>query len=229
MRSRMTRYSDRSKRSSRRHRSLRTARRAMAPGTFQLTRSGGDTSAPIDVSLVYSGSATNGVDYATLSSPIALGTSRAVTVTPLADSLLEDTETVTATITGAGTTYTIGTSGSATVSIGDMTPNARVIGPGDGEIPPAYSTIDWEGEAFDGITPAAPADLAWRFVDATGAPIGAPTGITVATQIDGQLTRFTLTVGAGATRPSTVRVQLYNVNDGTRSPATAPIVTIKID
>jgi alpha-tubulin suppressor-like RCC1 family protein len=77
---------------------------ASEPGTdtgkFTVTRTGAKTAA-LTVSYTMSGTATNGVDYATLSGSVVIpagAASAAVTVTPLDDALLENKETVTLTI-----------------------------------------------------------------------------------------------------------------------------------
>jgi hypothetical protein len=67
------------------------------------------------------GSATNGVDYATLSGTATIpanAASTTLTITPLDDPLAEGAETVTVTVT-AGLGYRKGSPGSATVTIAD--------------------------------------------------------------------------------------------------------------
>jgi tartrate-resistant acid phosphatase type 5 len=90
------------------------------PGTFTVTRTGSTTSA-LTVNLTVGGTATNGVDYASISSTvtIAAGASSAtVQLTPVDDSLAEGTETATLTV-GASGAYNIGAANTATVSIQD--------------------------------------------------------------------------------------------------------------
>src|SRR6266487_486925 len=80
---------------------------AAEPGTdtasFTITRSG-DTAAPLTVPLRISGTASNGVDYATLPTSVTLPagvTSTNIVVTPLNDSASEPTETIIVTLTGS--------------------------------------------------------------------------------------------------------------------------------
>ncbi|SIT06427.1 gliding motility-associated C-terminal domain-containing protein [Filimonas lacunae] len=96
-------------------------------GSFLISlASGVVASEAITVNYTISGTATNGVDYATLSGTAVIpanSSSVTVAVTPYADMLTEGTETVVATITGgasANVTYTPGTSNSATVNIADV-------------------------------------------------------------------------------------------------------------
>ena len=95
-------------------------------GTFVVTRMG-STSSALTVNIAYSGTATisgTGDDYdvsptATTTVSIASGQSSAtVTVTPINDSTLDGSETVTMAIT-SGTAYSIGSSSRATVTIAD--------------------------------------------------------------------------------------------------------------
>ena len=89
-------------------------------GTFTVTRSTVTNSA-LTVNVSFSGTASNGSDYSTLSSPVTIPASAAsatVTVTPIDDALLELPETVILTLVpGAG--YTLGAQQSATITIGD--------------------------------------------------------------------------------------------------------------
>ena len=89
-------------------------------GEFTITRSG-DTFNPLTVNYGISGTATNGVDYPTLTGTATIpagATSVAIPLQPLADIAVEPTETVTLTLT-EGTGYTLGTAISGTVSIID--------------------------------------------------------------------------------------------------------------
>ena len=90
-----------------------------APGVFQLARSG-DASASLAVSFSLTGSATHGADYDSPTSvtfPEGHATVN-VTLTPKTDSLVEDNESATLTVT-AGAGYDLGSPGSATVNIAD--------------------------------------------------------------------------------------------------------------
>jgi hypothetical protein len=97
------------------------------PGAFTFTRSGGNLSAALLVFVSRSGTASNGSDYASLGGgtfivTIPAGdTSAVVTITPLADSVVEPPETVVLTINASGA-YVAGTPGSATVTIADGPP-----------------------------------------------------------------------------------------------------------
>src|SRR5437016_11775686 len=80
---------------------------ASEPGTdtasFTIARTG-DTTAPLTVPLRISGTASNGVDYATLPASVTLPAGVASTnilVTPLNDSVGEPTETIVVTVVGS--------------------------------------------------------------------------------------------------------------------------------
>jgi hypothetical protein len=87
-------------------------------GTFTITRTG-STASPLTVNFTIGGTATNGGDYSTISTPVTIdagSSSTTVTITPIDDSTNEPTETVILTIT-SGSGYDIGTPSSATVTI----------------------------------------------------------------------------------------------------------------
>ncbi|MCI0455949.1 MAG: S8 family serine peptidase [Gemmataceae bacterium] len=89
-------------------------------GTFTILRSGPATD-PVTIHFTITGTATNGTDYATIPTSVtmAAGESEAiVTVTPIADALVEGIETVVLTLSG-NATYAIGAPNSATVNILD--------------------------------------------------------------------------------------------------------------
>lgn len=89
-------------------------------GSFIITRTGSTTQA-LAVSYVLSGTASNGDDYGSLSGEVTLGAgASAVTldVTPLADALLEGTESVILTLS-TGPAYELGAASSALVEIRD--------------------------------------------------------------------------------------------------------------
>jgi hypothetical protein len=97
------------------------------PGAFTVTRTG-STTAPLTVSYTVSGTATAGSDYASLSGSVTIpagSTSATISVTPLADTATESSETVTATLV-ASSGYTVGSPASATVTIADAAPTATV-------------------------------------------------------------------------------------------------------
>ncbi|MBI5774146.1 MAG: immunoglobulin domain-containing protein, partial [Verrucomicrobia bacterium] len=113
-------------------------------GAWTLTRTG-DISTNLTVNYVITGTAVNGTDYATLATNFTFDLNAAtgtVTLTPLADALIEGTEAATLTLTnGAGylvTTPRVGTvfitdTNTPTVTITATVPNASENGPTAGE------------------------------------------------------------------------------------------------
>ena len=113
-------------------------------GSFTLTRSGATTGA-LAVKLTWSGSATFSSDYtlsmsgATLSADrltltFAAGSASAtITVTPVADSVVESSETVVLTV-ASGTGYSVGSPASATVTIADAPPPPLTLSVADASI-----------------------------------------------------------------------------------------------
>ena len=76
---------------------------------------------PLSINFAIGGSATNGTDYAGISSPLVIAagaTTGTVSVTPIADSTLEGNKTVVLSL-GAGAGYMVGTPSSATGTIVD--------------------------------------------------------------------------------------------------------------
>jgi hypothetical protein len=93
------------------------------PGVFTITRSG-DLSGPLTVNFVLSGTASNGVDYASIPSSIVIdagSASKTITVTPVDDAISELTETVVLTLKGGGS-YSAVAPSAATVTIEDNDP-----------------------------------------------------------------------------------------------------------
>lgn len=90
-------------------------------GTFTITRQG-TTTGTLTVKITISGTATNGTDYNTITSPVTISNGQAsavVTVTPKDDSSLEGSETVIVTL-ATDAAYTIASgSSTATVTISD--------------------------------------------------------------------------------------------------------------
>jgi hypothetical protein len=87
---------------------------------FTITRTG-DTGSPLTVPITVSGTATSGSDFVLSTNAVtipAFQSSATVTVTPSTDGIAELTETVVLTLEG-GSGYSIGSPGSATVSILD--------------------------------------------------------------------------------------------------------------
>ena len=88
--------------------------------SFTITRTG-DLTQPLVVYYTIGGSATNGVDYDTLISPVTIPAGQSslnVTVTPKDDAIVESTETVTLTLVSQAD-YAIGSSAAATIRIND--------------------------------------------------------------------------------------------------------------
>ena len=89
-------------------------------GTFTVKRDGDLTEALV-VNYNISGTASNGVDYVSLSGTVTIpagAASTAITVTPNADSFLEGNETIVLTLTN-NLNYDVGTPGSATMNLSD--------------------------------------------------------------------------------------------------------------
>jgi len=87
---------------------------------FTISRTGTGL-VPVNASYAISGMASNGVDYAAISSPVVLppgSNSVAVIITPVLDALVEGSETVTLTLL-TNTNYVIGASSNATITITD--------------------------------------------------------------------------------------------------------------
>jgi PKD repeat protein len=124
-------------------------------GTFSVARSGSTASA-LTVFYSMSGSAGNGADYQTLSDSVTIsaGASSAnITVTPIEDTSVEGNETVVLTL-AANAAYTVGSPGSATVTIADN------------DQPPPL-TADFTASPLLGIVP-----LVVQFTDrSTGNPV----------------------------------------------------------
>lgn len=97
-------------------------------GLFSLSRSGSKT-LPLTVYFSLEGTAINGVDYATLSSPVTITAgagSIALTISPLQDRLLEGTETAVLRLS-ADAAYALGTTTTGTVNIADVPPPAVTL------------------------------------------------------------------------------------------------------
>jgi hypothetical protein len=95
-----------------------TANETGDPGTFVFTRTG-DLSAPLVVTVIIGGTATNGSDYQLLSTTVNFAEGQGtvtVEVLPIADMVLDASETVVMTIVD-GTAYDLGAPPSATVTI----------------------------------------------------------------------------------------------------------------
>jgi len=101
------------------------------PGIFTFTRSGGNLSAQLQIVVSRGGTASSGSDYVSIGGSNfivtipANQTSATVTITPIADNLVEGSETVVLTIQ-PNAAYLIGTQGTATVTIADDPPVVSV-------------------------------------------------------------------------------------------------------
>ncbi len=87
---------------------------------FTITRTG-DLSKALTVNFMIGGTATNGVDYTTINSPVTIAAGSAsatVTVSPIDDPIVESVETVTLTLVSTSA-YSIGSSPAATIRIND--------------------------------------------------------------------------------------------------------------
>jgi hypothetical protein len=95
-------------------------------GSFRLTRAGGNIAAALSVAVSIGGTAVANRDYVVLSGvwTIPAGeTTLTMPVTPLADNLVEENETVVATVTASvAGTYVVGSPSTATASIVDDPP-----------------------------------------------------------------------------------------------------------
>ena len=94
------------------------------PGVFTFTRTG-PTTLGLPINFTSGGTATNFFDYQTISSQVTIPagqTSATVTITPVADALIEPAETVVLTIDPSPTTYLVGAQNTATVTIADACP-----------------------------------------------------------------------------------------------------------
>jgi hypothetical protein len=95
------------------------------PGAFAITRIGG-THLDLTVSYAIGGTASNGVNYSSISNSISIpagATSTAITIVPLDDNLVDGDKTVVLTLS-ASTTYNLGVPIIATVTIHDTPFNA---------------------------------------------------------------------------------------------------------
>ena len=115
------------------------------PGVFTFTRTG-PTTFDLPVNYSIGGGATNFFDYQTISSQVTIPAGQAsvtLTITPVADALIEPAETVVLTIDPSPTTYLVGAQNTATVTIADgvsnvvtiaaTQPNASETGPVSGQ------------------------------------------------------------------------------------------------
>jgi putative intracellular protease/amidase len=102
------------------------------PAVFTVTRTGGSSAADLTVSYAISGTATNGTDYDTLTGRVTIPADQAsatVTVRPIDDPFVENSETVILTLLDADT-YDLGSASSATATIisDDVAPALPLVG-----------------------------------------------------------------------------------------------------
>jgi len=108
------------------------AEAGLDPAAVLFRRSGGNLAAPLNVFFQKTGTATNGADYANLGGAVSLVVipagqlSATVTVTPVADNLVEPSESAILTLVTSAA-YQIGTPDSATVTIADDPPVVDVV------------------------------------------------------------------------------------------------------
>src|SRR5262249_12588815 len=112
-------------------------------GAFTFTRSGGDVASALVVNYTIGGTATNGVDYVSIPGNITIPanqSSATLSITPLADNIVESAETVIVTLS-ANASYNLGSGVMGTVTIADSPavinvaatdPNASESGPDPG-------------------------------------------------------------------------------------------------
>ncbi|MCM3901685.1 MAG: PKD domain-containing protein [Pyrinomonadaceae bacterium] len=104
------------------------AEAGLEPGSFTVSRSG-DASFALTVAYAVGGTATNGTDYTLIPTSVTIpaGSPTAViTITPVDDNVLEDSESIVLTLL-EGDDYDVGTEGTATVTIADNDPPAVSI------------------------------------------------------------------------------------------------------
>src|SRR5262245_36602532 len=93
----------------------------LAAGEFTVTRSGGNLATPLAVTVVIGGTATNGIDYVSISTIITIAASETTgtrAITPFGDNRIEGDETVVLSI-GSSANYAIGAQNTDTVTIAD--------------------------------------------------------------------------------------------------------------
>jgi subtilisin family serine protease len=144
-----------------------SASEAGDPGTFIITRTG-STAAALTVNYTLGGSASNGLDYESLPATATIpagSSSTMVTVTPLADSATEGSETVTLTVS-ANSAYTVGSLASATVTIAeeplpsdDPVLTLSVVDPNGAETGPDPGVIRFHRTG----DPSQPVQVNWTF------------------------------------------------------------------
>jgi hypothetical protein len=160
------------------------AEAGLDPAVFTVTRSG-SLASDLVVNYTIAGTATNGVDYQTLTGSatiLASQPSATITVTPIDDSSAEGNETVILTL-GANANYSIGTPNSAMITIVDND------GPSISASPATLARGSSVALAWSGLATAAATDWiglytegaanstfwAWEYVSCTTSPTTAQT------------------------------------------------------
>src|SRR5580704_16920349 len=117
--------------------------------SFTLIRPDGDTNSDLAVNLDFSGTASNGVDYATISSPVTIPAGYLavdVLVQPIIDTVNRGNKTVVLTIDTNSGTYSVTGSGHATVKIVDDVfdvppPTVTLTSPGESNVFTSPATV----------------------------------------------------------------------------------------
>jgi hypothetical protein len=168
-------------------------------GVFTITRAG-DTSVPLTVTYAISGSASNLLDFTTAGGSFTFAAFQSTTnilVTPVPDSVAETTESVILNLQG-GAGYSVGSPGSATVSIlDDETPEISFEATTPKRLLESYapSKISYQLTRRGLLTPALSVNLAYAGAATAGADFNGPA---------------TVAFGAGAASAS---ITLTSVND----------------
>jgi len=124
-------------------------------GRITISRTGSTASA-LTVNYTVSGTATNGVDYDTVASPIVIpagASSASIAVTPIGDTATEGSETVTVSI-AEGSNYTIGASGSATVTIADSSASGPTYNLAGSDDVSSTATTAWQSKVSTAFRPS---------------------------------------------------------------------------
>ena len=196
-------------------------------GTFYFSRIG--TTGALDVNYAISGTATNGVDYATLSGVVTIPDTTLgvnLVMTPIDDAVFEGAETVSVTVL-PGTGYGVDRPASATFVIADNETSALTVGftqatTTTSELPGVLGgyrdyTVQLSAASPNTVTvsyksgggTATGDDVDWAFVDAANSNALIPRG--------------TLTFAPGTTT-QTIRIHLRN--DGLSEPAESTVLQL---
>lgn len=172
-----------------------TAAEGGVAGGFSVSRSG-STTAALNVSYSIAGTASNGVDYASLSGSVTIpagASSATIAVVPVDDSDVEGNETVIISLL-ANAAYTLGNSSSGTVTILDndvadtTAPDTSITAGPSGTIFTNSATFSWTGS--DNATAAANLVYAYRLdpIEPNFSAFGAATSSTYTNLANGSYT-----------------------------------------